>query len=100
MSAPSTTIGPVHLHLELSGRPADMACCGRMPRSYQLTPEHPRPATSDTANAGQGQPADNLKESQLAAGRGAFASASDVADEADPTASLKAIAATQNGTTA
>src|SRR5215207_985052 len=33
-----------------------------------------RPATSDTAKGGQAQPADSLKESQLAAGHGAFTS--------------------------
>jgi hypothetical protein len=42
---------------------------GAMPRSYQVTPEHPRPATSDTAKGGQTPTADSLKESQLAAGR-------------------------------
>ena len=36
--------------------------------------EHPRPATSDTAKGGQAPTADSLKESQLAAGRGAFTS--------------------------
>jgi hypothetical protein len=41
---------------------------GAMPRSYQVTPEHPRPPTSDTAKGGQAQRADSLKESQLAAG--------------------------------
>jgi hypothetical protein len=40
-----------------------------MPRSYQVTPGHPRPATSDTAKASQAPTADSLKASQLAAGR-------------------------------
>jgi len=43
-----------------------------MPRSYQVTPKHPRPATSDTAKGSQTEAADSLKESQLVAGRGAF----------------------------
>jgi len=40
-------------HLAESGRPADMACLRAVPRSYQVTPGHPRPATSDTAKASQ-----------------------------------------------
>ena len=43
---------------------------GAVPRSYQVTPEHPRPATSDTTKGGQATPADSLKESQLAARSG------------------------------
>jgi hypothetical protein len=33
---------------------------GAVPRSYQVTPEHPRPATSDTAKGGQAPTADSL----------------------------------------
>jgi hypothetical protein len=33
--------------------PADMACVRAVPRSYQVTPGHPRPATSDTAKGSQ-----------------------------------------------
>ena len=47
---------------------------GALPRSYQVTPEHPRPATSDTAKGGQAQRPTACIESQLAAGRGAFTS--------------------------
>ncbi|HEX6698781.1 MAG TPA: LLM class flavin-dependent oxidoreductase [Solirubrobacteraceae bacterium] len=40
-----------------------------LPRSYQVTPDIPGPATSDTAKGGQTpNGADSLKESQLAAG--------------------------------
>jgi len=42
-----------------------------LPRSYQVTPDIPGPATSDTAKGGQTHNgADSLKESQLAAGPG------------------------------
>jgi hypothetical protein len=42
-------------HLAEGGRPADMACLRAVTRSYQVTPGHPRPATSDTAKASQAQ---------------------------------------------
>ena len=32
---------------------ADKACLRAVPRSYQVTPGHPRPATNDTAKASQ-----------------------------------------------
>src|ERR687895_1726715 len=48
-------------HLAESGRPADMACLRALPRSYQVTPGRPRPATSDTAKASQAQAADSVK---------------------------------------
>ena len=35
--------------------PGGHGLLGAMPRSYQVTPEHPRPATSDTAKGGQAQ---------------------------------------------
>src|SRR3954454_4171466 len=41
-----------------------------LPRSYQVTPDIPGPATSDTTKGSQATPADSLKESQLAAGPG------------------------------
>jgi hypothetical protein len=55
-----------------------------LPRSYQVTPDIPGPATSDTAKGGQTPTgADSLKESQLAAGPETISTASDITDTAD-----------------
>ena len=43
----------VHLHLEPSWTPGGHGLLGAVPRSYQVTPRHPRPATSDTAKGSQ-----------------------------------------------
>jgi hypothetical protein len=53
VSGPSTIIDLVHLHIDRVGHPGGHGLLGAMPRSYQVTPEHPRPATSDTAKASQ-----------------------------------------------
>ena len=50
--------------------PGGHGLLGALPRSYQVTPRHPRPATSDTTKGSQATPADSLKESQLAARSG------------------------------
>src|SRR5215218_8180698 len=46
VSAPSTIIDLVHLHFDQGGHPGGHRLLGALPRSYQVTPEHPRPATS------------------------------------------------------
>src|SRR3954464_4188116 len=43
----------VHLHLEPSWTDGGHGLLGAMPRSYQVTPRPPRPATSDTAKGSQ-----------------------------------------------
>ncbi len=54
MSAPTTIIALCpFLAGSRSGHPADTACLRARPRSYQVTPRHPEPATSDTAKASQ-----------------------------------------------
>ena len=55
VSAPSTIIELVHLHFDQVGQPGGHGLLGAVPRSYQVTPGHPRPATSDTAKASQAQ---------------------------------------------
>ena len=52
MSAPST-IMPRPLSPRLKWTPGGHGLLGALPRSYQVTPGHPRPATSDTAKASQ-----------------------------------------------
>ena len=72
VSAPSTIMTFVHLHLDRVGHPADTACSGRC-----HAPIKSRPGIHDRRRATQRKAvrpraADSLKESQLAAGRGAF----------------------------
>ena len=78
-SAPSTIITWSPFTSTESGRPADKACLGAMPRSYQVTPGHPRSATSDTAKASQAT--GRQRESESARRRsGPSPRASDVTD--------------------
>src|SRR4051812_7730466 len=88
VSAPSTIIDLVHLHIDRVGRPADTACWGRCHapiKSRQTSP------TGDERHSERwsGPTADSLNESQLAAGRGAFTSRRTSPTSQIQTASLK-----------
>jgi len=70
-SAPSTIMIAVHvLSNSDAGQPGGQGLLGAVPRSYQVTPGHPRPATSDTTKGSHTQRADSLNDSQLAARSG------------------------------
>ena len=55
MSAPSTIMTLVPFTSTESGHPGGHGLLRAVPRSYQVTPGRPRPATSDTAKASQTQ---------------------------------------------
>ena len=76
----------------MSGPTSGHGVLGALPRSYEVTPDDPRPTASNTAKAAQAPTADSLKESQLAAGRGASTSRRTSPTGEITTASLQAAA--------
>src|SRR5215217_3339838 len=69
----------VHLHLD-GWTPGGHGLLRALPRSYQVTPEIPNPATSDTAKGGQA-PTGRQPETESARRRtGTISAASDITD--------------------
>ena len=93
VSAPSTIIDLVHLHLDWVGRPADTACSGRCHAPIKSRRDIPDRRRATQRKAVRPRAADSLKESQLAAGRGAFTVRRTSPTRPIETASLKAIVA-------
>src|SRR5215207_9621219 len=74
VSAPSTIIGLRPPPLRPGWTPGGHGLLGAVPRSYQVTPKASSTGDERHSERQSGPAADSLKESQLAAGRGAFTS--------------------------
>ena len=81
MSAPSTIIDP-STTTSIEWTPGGHGLLGAVPRSYQVTPEHPRPATSDTAKVVKPNGRQPERDSARRRSRSLHL-ASDVTDEAN-----------------